>query len=63
MVEHEGFDPLKVTERSLTGCIRCRDNQMNLSNLHTVFALIFDLRVSSYLWRVGERKLGDYQMV
>lgn len=41
MVEHEGFDPLKVTERSLTGCIRCRDNQMNLSNLHTVFALIF----------------------
>ena len=33
------------------------------SKLMLVMSLTMDLRVSSYLWRLGERKLGDDQMV
>ena len=33
------------------------------SRLMLVMSLTMDLRVSSYLWRLGERKLGDDQMV
>ena len=31
--------------------------------LMLVMSLTMDLRVSSYLWRLGERKLGDDRMV
>ena len=33
------------------------------SRLMLVMSLTMDLRVSSYLWRLGERKLGDDRMV
>ena len=33
------------------------------SRLMLVMSLTMDLRVSSYLWRLGKRKLGDDQLV
>ena len=33
------------------------------SRLMLVMSLTIDLRISSYLWRLGERKLGDDLMV
>ena len=33
------------------------------SKLMLVMSLTMDLRVSSYLWRLGERKLADDRMV
>ena len=37
--------------------------QVVSSKLMLVMSLTMDLRVSSYLWRLGERKLGDDRMV